>query len=274
MINAEPGRWPNGARCAVTLSFDVDAETLWLIADPANEHKPGLLSMGQYGPTVGVPLILDLLARHDLHASFFVPGWTVENYPEMMRAIVAAGHEIGHHGWIHETPTSLAKDAEREVLERGLRAIEQVAGVHPVGYRSPSWEFSTNTLDLISEYGFRYSSNLMDTFLPYRHPDTDVIELPVQWILDDAPFFLFRPSGATRPIQPAAHALQAWQEEFAGIYAYGGHCMLTMHPQLSGRPGRVQMLERFIAFVRAMPEPVWFATGAEVAEHWRVHQTS
>jgi peptidoglycan/xylan/chitin deacetylase (PgdA/CDA1 family) len=86
MINAEPGRWPNGARCAVTLSFDVDAETLWLIADPANAHKPGLLSMGHYGPTVGVPLILDLLARHDLRASFFVPGWTVERYPETMRA--------------------------------------------------------------------------------------------------------------------------------------------------------------------------------------------
>ncbi len=269
MITAEPGRWPNGARCAVTLSFDVDAETLWLIADPANEYKPGLLSMGHYGPTVGVPLLLDLLARHDLHASFFVPGWTVEKYPDTMRAIIAAGHEIGHHGWIHETPTSLTKDEERAVLERGLRAIEQIAGVRPVGYRSPSWEFSTNTLDLISEYGFRYSSNLMDTFLPYRHPDTDVIELPVQWILDDAPFFLFRPSGATRPIQPAAHALQAWQEEFAGIYAYGGLCMLTMHPQLSGRPGRVQMVERFIASVRAMPEPVWFATGAEVAEHWR-----
>jgi len=109
----------------------------------------------------------------------------------------------------------------------------------------------------------------MDTFLPYRHPETDVMELPVQWILDDAPFFLFRPSGTTRPIQPAATALQAWQEEFTGIYEYGGLCMLTMHPQLSGRPGRVQMLERFIRYVQAMPEPVWFATGAEVAEHWR-----
>jgi peptidoglycan/xylan/chitin deacetylase (PgdA/CDA1 family) len=93
----------------------------------------------------------------------------------------------------------------------------------------------------------------------------------VQWILDDAPFFLFRPSGATRPIQPAANALQAWQEEFTGIYTYGGLCMVTMHPQLSGRPGRVQMLERFIQYARAMPEPVWFATAAEVAEHWRVH---
>lgn len=271
MIQAEPGRWPNGARCAVVLSFDVDAETLWLIADPANAHKPGLLSMGHYGPTVGVPLILDLLARHDLPASFYVPGWTVEHYPETMQAIVAAGHELGHHGWIHETPSSLTKEAERDVLERGLHAFEQVAGVRPVGYRSPSWEFSTNTLSLLSEYGFQYSSNLMDTFLPYQHPETDVMELPVQWILDDAPFFLFRPSGATRPIQPAAHALQAWQEEFAGIYTYGGLCMLTMHPQLSGRPGRVQMLERFIAYVRAMPEPVWFATGAEVAAHWRAN---
>jgi peptidoglycan-N-acetylglucosamine deacetylase len=271
MIEAMAGRWPNGARCAVVLSFDVDAETLWLIADPANARKPGLLSMGHYGPIVGVPLLMDLLVRHDLRASFFVPGWTAEHYPEMMRAIVAAGHEVGHHGWIHETPSSLTAAEEREVMERGLHAIEQTAGVRPIGYRSPSWEFSTNTLGLLAEYGFRYSSNLMDTFLPYRHPETEVMELPVQWILDDAPFFLFRPSGATRPIQPAATALQAWQEEFTGIYTYGGLCMVTMHPQLSGRPGRVQMLERFIQYARAMPEPVWFATAAEVAEHWRVH---
>ncbi len=269
MIVATPGRWPGGARCAVVLSFDVDAETLWLIADPANAQKPGLLSMGHYGPTVGVPLIMDLLERTGIHASFFVPGWTAEHYPEMMRAIVAAGHEVGHHGWIHETPTSLTAEQERDVMERGLRAIEQTAGVRPVGYRSPAWEFSTNTLSLLAEYGFRYSSNLMDTFLPYQHPDTEIVELPVQWILDDAPFFLFRPSGATRPIQPAATAFQAWQEEFTGIYTYGGLCMLTMHPQLSGRPGRVQMLERFIQYARSMPEPVWFATGAEVAEHWR-----
>lgn len=271
-IGVEPGRWPGGARCAVVLSFDVDAETLWLIADPANANRPGTLSMGHYGPTVGVPLLLDLLARTGIHASFFVPGWTAEHYPAMMRTIVEQAHEIGHHGWVHETPTSLTRDEERAVLERGLRAIEQTAGVRPTGYRSPSWEFSTNTLSLIAEQGFRYSSNLMDTFLPYRHPETDVMELPVQWILDDAPFFLFRPSGApSRPIQPAATALQAWQEEFAGIYEYGGLCMLTMHPQLSGRPGRVRMLEQFIAFARSMPEPVWFATGAEVAEHWRVH---
>lgn len=269
MIEATAGRWPNGARCAVVLSFDVDAETLWLIADPANARRPGILSMGHYGPTVGVPLILDLLRRTNIPASFFVPGWTVEHYPDTMRAIIADGHEIGHHGWIHETPTSLTRDEERDVLERGIRVIEATAGVRPVGYRSPAWEFSENTLSLLVEYSFRYSSNLMDTFLPYPHPDTEVMELPVQWILDDAPFFLFRPNGATRPIQPAAHALAAWQEEFAGIYAHGGLCVLTMHPQLSGRPGRVQMLEQFIAYARAMPEPVWFATGAAVAEHRR-----
>lgn len=268
-ITAEPGRWPNGARCAVVLSFDVDAETLWLIADPANAQRPGVLSMGHYGPVVGVPLIMDLLDRAGIRASFFVPGWTAEHYPEMMRALAAAGHDIGHHGWVHEAPTSLTREAERDVLERGLRAIEQTAGVRPVGYRSPSWEFSTNTLGLLADYGFHYSSNLMDTFLPYRHPGTAIIELPVQWILDDAPFFLFRPGGPSRPIQPAATALQAWQEEFAGIYEYGGLCVLTMHPQLSGRPGRVQMLERFIAGARAMPEPVWFATAAAVADHWR-----
>jgi len=151
MIQMEPGRWPNRARCAVVLSFDVDAETLWLIADPANAQKPGLLSMGHYGPTVGVPLLMDLLARHGLHASFFVPGWTAEHYPEMMRNIAAAGHEIGHHGWIHEQPSSLTATEEREVMERGLRAIEQTAGVRPVGYRSPSWEFSANMLSLLSE---------------------------------------------------------------------------------------------------------------------------
>ena len=153
-------------------------------------------------------------------------------------------------------------------MERGLRAIEQTAGVRPIGYRSPSWEFSTNTLGLLAEYGFRYSSNLMDTFLPYRHPETEVMELPVQWILDDAPFFLFRPNGPSRPIQPAATAYQAWSEEFRGIYRFGGLFNLTMHPQLTGRPGRLLMLQQLIDYIRGFPD-VWFATGSEIADYWR-----
>jgi peptidoglycan-N-acetylglucosamine deacetylase len=264
------GRWKNGAQCAVMLTFDVDAETLWLAGDLTNLDKPGLLSIGTYGARVAVPLILDLLKANRINGTFFVPGWTAETHADMIGAIFAQGHEIGHHGYLHEEPTTLTAAQEEDVLRKGLIALQAITGGRPAGYRSPAWEFSTNTLGLLQQYEFSYSSNMMSHFIPWRHAETGIIELPVQWLLDDAPFFLFRPSGPSRPIQPAATAYQAWTEEFRGIYRYGGLFNLTMHPQLIGRPGRLLMLQQLIDFIRGFPD-VWFATGAETAEYWKMH---
>lgn len=260
------GRWKDEAQCAVMLTFDVDAETLWLAGDMANLSKPGLLSQGTYGARAGVPLILDLLRRHGIHATFFVPGWTAENHATVIQAVHGQGHEIAHHGWVHEHTTNLSREQEEDVLVRGMDALRAITGVDPKGYRSPSWEFSVHTLDLLHAHGFQYSSNLMSHFIPWVHPESGIVELPVSWLLDDAPFFLFR-AGSPRPISTAENVFQAWSEEFRGIYRYGGLFNLTMHPQLIGRPGRIMMLDRLISYMRTFPE-VWFATGSEIATYW------
>lgn len=259
--------WRDGAQCAVMLTFDLDAETLWLDGDLANLKKPGLISQGTYGARVATPLILELLRRRNLPATFFIPSWTIDNHPETIEAIVAAGCEIGHHGYIHEHPTNLSLAEEEAVLVGGIQAIERATGRRPAGYRSPAWEFSANTLELLDRYGFSYSSNLMSDFLPFTHPGTTLIELPVQWLIDDAPFFYYK-VGGQRPISSAENAYQAWTEEFSGIYRQGGLFNLTMHPQLIGRPGRLLMLERVVDFIE-QHERVWFATGAEIAGYWR-----
>jgi peptidoglycan-N-acetylglucosamine deacetylase len=260
-------RWGANVQCAVMLTFDLDAETLWLDGDLANLRKPGLISQGTYGPKVAIPLILDLLHRRGLFATFFIPSWTIDNHPDAVQAIVDAGHEIGHHGYIHEHPTNLTLAEEEAVLVSGIQAIERLTGQQPAGYRSPAWEFSSSTVELLARYGFRYSSNLMSDIFPFRHAETDLIELPVQWLIDDAPFFYYK-AGGQRPISSATNVYEAWTEEFEGIYRIGGLFNLTMHPQLIGRPGRLLMLERVIDYIEQCPDS-WFATGSEVAEYWR-----
>lgn len=261
------GRWQEDARCAVMLTFDLDAETLWLSGDLSNLNKPGLVSQGTYGPNVAIPLILDLLDRRDVPATFFIPSWTIDNYPEAVQSIADAGHEIGHHGYIHEHPTTLSQADEEAVLVGGIQAIERLTGQRPAGYRSPAWEFSSNTVELLERYRFSYSSNLMSDILPFQHPGTNLIELPVQWITDDAPFFYYR-AGGQRPISSAANVYQVWTEEFEGIYRLGGLFNLTMHPQFIGRPGRMLMLERVLDYIEQCPD-VWFASGSEIADFWR-----
>lgn len=267
-----PTPWPEGIRCGVVLSFDLDAESVSLSRDPANANRPVLISQGQYGPRRGVPNILSLLAAHNLRASFFVPAWTAERYATTVADIVAAGHEIGAHGDLHERLDSLSGVAEEEaILLRSMAVLERLTGQRPVGYRSPSWEFSPATLTLLERHGFLYTSNLMDDYHPYLHPPRDngapLVELPVQWLLDDAVFFWFRYE-IPRPIQPNRNAFEIWSEEFSAIHRRNGLFVLTMHPQIIGRPSRIDMLGRLIEHMRSH-EGVWFATGAEMARHLR-----
>lgn len=263
--------WKADSRCAVSLTFDVDGETLWISKDPANEHRPGVLSQGAYGPKVGVPLILDLLERFAIHATFFTPGWIVEHYPQVIELIHRGGHEIGHHGYKHEWPNSEHPEIEKEVLFKGIEAIKTITDEGPCGYRSPAWELTPNTLNFLKAEGFLYSSNLMDDLIPYLHPQ-GIVELPVQWLLDDAPFFLFQTRVPSRPIWPAEFVLKVWQEEFHGVYQYGGFFNLTMHPQFIGRPGRLQMLERLIQRIVSYPA-VWMAPLKDVALYWKENQS-
>lgn len=274
---ATMGKWKNGAQVALALTFDFDAETLWISRDPSNAKRPGTLSQGVFGAKVGVPLILRFLRERQLKATFFIPGAVVERYPDVCRQIVAEGHEVGHHGYMHEWVDPDRPDQEAEVMLKGLAALERVLGVRPKGYRSPAWETSENTLRLLVQHGFRYSSNFMDDLEPYRHvvdgQQTDLVELPVAWVLDDAPFTLFSVKAPSRPIFPTRHILEVWQEEFRGIYHYGGCCILTMHPQLIGRPSRLAMLGEFLDYVAEF-NGVWIAPCHEIAEWWLAQRIS
>jgi peptidoglycan-N-acetylglucosamine deacetylase len=231
----------------VAFTFDFDAEEVWIGEDPANADRPGALSQGTYGAKVAVPLILDLLARHGVRSTFFVPGRVAERHPARVQEIVAAGHELGLHGYTHRSPAALPAAEEREELERA-RAILEGFGTRVSGYRSPSWEFSAQTVALLAEHGLAYSSNFMDDIRPYRH-DGGIVELPVQWILDDAPHFWFANDTWEKKISTTAEVRAIWEEEFLGLRALGGTFVLTMHPQIIGRPSRLAFLDAFMGWV-------------------------
>jgi peptidoglycan/xylan/chitin deacetylase (PgdA/CDA1 family) len=258
-------RWPDGKQAAASFTFDVDAESPWLAMDPENKNRPGVLSQAIYGPKVGVPLILEVLAKHGLRGSFFIPGVNVELYPETVESIVTGGHELGLHGYTHTPPAQLSRDEEADELDKAFDLLTG-AGGHVTGYRSPSWDVSPHTLDLLEAKGLTYASQFMDDFRPYRHRDRRLIELPVQWILDDWPHFAWYAGDSARTIRSTAEVEAIWGEEFDGIRENGGSYILTLHPQVSGRPSRVALLDRMIEYVRSHAD-VWIATCGEIAAH-------
>jgi len=244
----------------VVVSFDFDAEEVWIGENPENEHRPGTLSQGTYGAKVAVPLILDMLRRLEIQASFFIPGRVAERHPGRVEEILRGGHEIGHHGYTHTSPTKLTPEQEEQELVRGLEVLRSL-GADPRGYRSPAWEFSPVTLDLLVQYGFAYSSNLMDDLWPYRHPRHDVVEVPVHWVLDDAPHFWFDLASWNRTIRSAEEVRAIWTEEFLAHRALGAPVPLTMHPQIIGRPARLAMLERLLVWMRDEGGAQFITTG-------------
>jgi len=263
--------WPDDARVAVMLTFDLDAETVWWNDKNAMTGNPSSLSQGRYGPKVALPKILSLLDRHKLRATFFIPSWVAEQYPDEVRRIVAAGHEIGAHGVRHVPPNTLTPEQEKETMKQSIRTLADIIGRRPAGYRAPAWAFSPRTLGLAADSGFLYSSNLMDSDLPYVHDDpAGLVELPVSWILDDAPYFWFDEDSWNKKIHSAADVRAIWQEEFIAAYEAGGFIDLTMHPQLIGRPSRIRMLDELITWMKSF-DRVWFATAAEIAAHVRDH---
>lgn len=260
--------WPGGRRYAATVSFDFDAEEVWIGENPANADRPGVLSQGRYGPAVGVPLILRMLRKHQITATFYVPGKDAQRHPDAVRAIIAEGHEVAHHGHSHTNPTQLTEAEERAELTDGLRALREL-GADAVGYRSPSWDFSSHTLDLLQEVGMLYSSNLLDNIIPYLHSTHDLVEVPVSWILDDAPHFWFANDTWAKTIRSPREVLDVWLPEIDGIAALGGHVMLTFHPFLVGRPSRLQFLDTVLGHLAQTG--AWIAPTHRIAEHTREH---
>ena len=266
-----PRLWPEGARCAVALSFDSDHETNEL---RDGGESPGKLSQGQYGNRQGVPRILEILTRHGVPATFFVPAVTALLYPDEQRRIVAEGHEIGIHGWIHERNSVLPLDAERDLMLRSADTLASITGVRPVGMRTPSWDFSPNTLALAREMGLIYDSSLMADVDCYELLEngepTGVIELPVEWIRDDAVYFNMNRFSGLRPHTPPEAVFDIFRREFEAAWREGGLFQLTMHPHVIGYRSRIWILEELIGLMRSRPG-VWFATHADVVRHAKQH---
>ena len=260
----QPLIWPGGARVAVLLSFDVDNESVTL----RNGEAPvGPLSQGEYGARVALQRVLDSLDEHDIPASFFIPSVSLMLNPQMADAIAASGrHEFAIHGWIHERNNQISGSEERRLVMQAIDFMEEATGSRPVGYRAPSWNFSDSTLDILRELGFLYDSSLMADDRPYElmanGEATGMVELPVDWILDDAP--LFNPLGAR--YSPPRDVLQVFKDEFDVAYEEGTMFLLTMHPHITGHRSRILVLKELIDHIRRKDD-VWFATHRQAAEY-------
>lgn len=262
-----PDSWPGGARVAVLLSFDVDNETVQGLRD--GEVSIGPLSQGEYGARVALPRVVELLNREQVPATFFFPAWSLKLAPEQANVIQASGrHEIAVHGWIHERNTTLDAATEERLLTQAVDALTEITGIRPVGYRAPSWNFSPNTLDIVKRLGFIYESSLMADDRPYELMQdgeaTGIVELPVEWILDDAP--LFSPLG--QRYSPPREVMQVWIDEFDKAWEEGTMFLLTMHPHVIGHRSRILALEGLIAHIKTK-DGVWFGTHEAAARYVR-----
>jgi peptidoglycan/xylan/chitin deacetylase (PgdA/CDA1 family) len=263
--------WPDGARCGCIVSFDVDAESAVLQVDRKYAAHATTMSHQAYGPRVGVPRLLEQLQRAGIRATFFVPGFTAECYPDTVRRIADEGHEVAWHGYMHEPPHTLSPAELRADLERAAEILEPLSASRPVGYRAPWWQLSVEAPDLLAATGFAYDSSLMDDDIPYLL-DTGsgpIVELPVHWSLDDWEqygYFVDPPLGDQ--IELPSKVLQLWLGELEVMRDEGCLLVLTMHPFLSGRPARSRNIARFVEHARQAGQ-VWFASAAEIAAHAR-----
>jgi peptidoglycan/xylan/chitin deacetylase (PgdA/CDA1 family) len=264
-----PKSWPNGARVAVGLSFDFDNETVTL---RDGRDSVSQLSQGEYGARAGLPRVLRLLEKHGLKASFFVPAMSALLHDPGMQAIVKAGHEVGLHGWIHERNSQLDEATERQLMKRSLDTLARITGTRPVGMRTPSWDYSPYTIGLARELGLLYDSSLMADDRPYEvvagGKPTGVVQLPVEWILDDAPYFSMDRFSAIRPTMNQDEVFAIWKDEFDVAREEGGLFILTMHPHIIGHRARAAMLERLIQHMKSRPG-TWFATHEQIARYVR-----
>ncbi len=272
-----PGfRWPDGVRAAALFGFDLDAEAVMLADHPEVADYLDVIAHQRYGPRVAVPRLLRMLDRVGLRTTFFIPGWVAETWPGVARSVRDAGHEIGHHGYLHESVRGVDEATEEGYLLRGLEALDAVLGVRPIGYRAPSWDMNFGTPALLAKHGFRYDSGLMDSDHPYRlaagptatsaptEPGTTLIELPVHWSLDDWNRWNYVPGYASSPILRPSDVEAAWTEELEATVEVGGLFNLTMHPFISGRPSRAAAIEHLIERARSI-DGLWIAAGDEIA---------
>ena len=261
----KPATWPDGARCAVTVSFDADHETIPL---RDADDSPMRLSQGQYGARQGVPRIRALLEQEQVPATFFYPAVSALLHPDEVRGVAGEGHEIGIHSWIHERNTTLSYGDELDLSRRAAEVLSSLAGRDCVGMRTASWDFSPNTLRVIQEMKLLYDSSLMADDDPYElladGVPTGIVELPPEWIRDDAVYFNMVRFSGLRPYTPPSAVEEIFRAEFDVTWKEGGMFLLTMHPHVIGHRSRIGVLERLIQHMKAKGQ-CWFATHAQIA---------
>ncbi|MBM6596702.1 polysaccharide deacetylase family protein [Microvirga pudoricolor] len=266
-----PSRWPNDAQCAVALSFDCDHETFEL---GGGGTAVGRLSWGEFGRRVGVPRILSLLAKHDVKATFFTPAVVTLIDPSEVRRIADEKHEVAVHGWIHENTSLLSEPVERDLMIRARDRIANVTGTMPVGHRAAQWDLSPQTISLVKELGFLYDSSLMADEECYElcvdGEPSGLVEIPVEWLRDDAVYFLFSRNPVTRPYTPPREVLDIFIRELDAAYDAGSIFQLVMHPFVIGYRSRIWILDEVIKHAKSK-HGVWFGTHAEVAAWVKQH---
>jgi peptidoglycan/xylan/chitin deacetylase (PgdA/CDA1 family) len=261
---AELAPWPGGADVAVALTFDVDSEAPWLSQGPEYGRKLTIMSQGLFGPSRGLGRILAMLDTAGIPATFYIPGHTADHQPEAVAAILERGHEVAHHGYLHKGTGQLDAAGQREELEKGLAALDR-HGVRPVGYRSPGWDLTPETLEMLPELGFSYDSSLMADDRPYwvDAAGHQLLELPGHWSLCDWPYFGYTTETGGLLTDPAA-VERTWLDEYESANRDRRAVTYTMHPEAIGRGYCMQMLERVVAAMQDRGRP-WFATHAQIA---------
>ncbi|MCI0439831.1 MAG: polysaccharide deacetylase [Chloroflexi bacterium] len=259
--------WPGNTRCAVILTFDLDGVSALLNRDPQMARRPSAMSRNELGLRVGAMRILDLLDRHGLPATFFVPGYTAERNEALVKEIARRGHEIGTHGYLHEPGATLSREQEAEVMDRSVRILEGIAGQRPRGHRSPSLDMSVNTLELLLERDFLYDSSMMAHDAPYfvDTPRGRIVEIPNDWAQGDAHYYTFNRGAGSMNTPEDVYG--AWQWEFDGAYQYGSALILNMHPHTTGRLAKLEVLEGLIKHIKGHAD-VEFYQCIEVARAW------
>lgn len=269
-----PVPWPNGARCAVVFTWDMDADSILHLAHPNDaDTRLSTNSMLRYGPEIGVPRIIDTCRDFGMKHTFFIPGWCAEQYPKAVEAMVAEGHEVALHGYLHEYPNELSEEEERFWTLKGVDAIARVSGQRPRGYRSPWYKYSKHTTDVLLDEGFLWDTSLMGDDIPYlveskkRGPKERLIELPSRWQLDDWPQFVHNHDlDFMMPIASPQYAMEVYMAEFYAMWEHGGLWINCFHPFCTGQVARMMMLREMMSKMQAKGD-VWFATGEEVALH-------
>lgn len=266
---SNPIPWPNGARCAVAVTWDVDCESglHWYNRDNSDTLVASLTAT-RYD-LLALPRLIEAFRTRGLGQTFFFPGWCIEKYPGHVEALLEEGHEIGLHGYLHERSNELAADEEGYWLGRGVDAYVKCVGTRPRGWRAPSFAFSKHSLSFLLEQGFAYISSLMEDDIPYaiENDRGSMLELPIDWTLDDWPHYVHnRDFRFMMPISAPHRAIEVFRAEFEAAWTYGGLWISVWHPFVSGRPARLHAALQLIDEMQAKGG-VWFATLDEVSEH-------